>query len=89
MNMYKNHEGYSDPTVGAAYSRMRKSERPDRRGNARKPKYRRRYSREHNGGTFTKRPPKKGNVLKRILAKMKKAGEHVTSFYRKEKQHGR
>lgn len=36
MNFYKNSEGYSDPTAGAALSNIRKKERSDRRKAIRK-----------------------------------------------------
>ena len=36
MSLYKNSEGYSDPTAGAALSNIRKKERSDRRKAIRK-----------------------------------------------------
>lgn len=36
MNFYRNSEGYSDPTAGAALSNIRKKERSDRRKAIRK-----------------------------------------------------
>lgn len=88
MNMYKNFEGYSDPTVGAAYSKICKKERLDKRGEARKVKYRRRYCRSHNGGAVSKRAPKNKSMLRSIFVRMEKASSKVKAFCRKEKQHG-
>lgn len=88
MNMYKNFEGYNDPTVGAAYSRIKKTERTDKRGAARKVKYRRRYSRNRSGGETRKRPSKRQSMLRSILTGVKKASSKVKAFYRKEKHDG-
>lgn len=88
MNLYKNLEGYSDPTVGSAYARIKRTERADKRGEVRKMKYRRCYSQNHNGSAAIKGPSKRGKAFQAILRGMKKASAKVKSFYRKEKQHG-
>ena len=87
MNMYKNFEGYNDPTAGGAYSQIKKTERTDKRGAARKVKYRRRYSRNRSGEA-KKRPAKRQSVLRSILTGVKKASSKVKAFYRKEKHDG-